>query len=274
MTARIMLPLELQCVRELGRAFGGALLFNVPLLMTMEMWTFGFAMAPERLLAYAAFGMLLLYGLAHYAGFSHRRGVANNLFDTFTALAVGYITGLVLLMLFGVVDGRTPPSELAGHALLQAAPGAMGALLARRQMSQVLPGDDGDEDDASYPGELFLMAAGALFLALNLAPTEEILLIAYKVSADHLLALIALSIILLHTVVYLAGFAGQEDQGQPVAAFFHYTLPGYAIALGTSLLMLWAFGRGDGQSAAGLTSVAAVLGFPAALGAAAARLLV
>jgi len=36
-------------IRDLGRAFGGALLFSLPLLMTMEMWALGFATEPERL---------------------------------------------------------------------------------------------------------------------------------------------------------------------------------------------------------------------------------
>ena len=52
----------------------------------------------------------------------------------------------------------------------------------------------GDEDEASYPGELFLMVAGALFLALNMAPTEEMILIAYRMSPIHVAALLVVSI--------------------------------------------------------------------------------
>ncbi|HAD85606.1 MAG TPA: TIGR02587 family membrane protein, partial [Brevundimonas sp.] len=39
-------------IRDLGRAFGGALLFSLPLLMTMEMWALGFAAEPERRLVF------------------------------------------------------------------------------------------------------------------------------------------------------------------------------------------------------------------------------
>ena len=39
-------------IRDLGRAFGGALLFSLPLLMTMEMWALGFGAPPERRLIY------------------------------------------------------------------------------------------------------------------------------------------------------------------------------------------------------------------------------
>lgn len=260
-------------VRDLGRAFGGALIFNIPLLMTMEMWQAGAALDRWRLLAFVAAGLPLLFGLAYYAGFSNRRGLVNEALDTAVALAVGFVTAYLLLALFGVLDLTAPPRETVGMVALQAVPGAMGALLARRQLSGEAGGET-DEDDASYVGELFLMAAGALFFALNVAPTEEMILIAYKATPLHALALIAVSIGLLHLIVFKAGFAGQEEADHPMAAFFHFTLPGYAIALTVSLLVLALFGRTDGHALTGIVQTVVVLGFPASVGAAAARLLV
>lgn len=279
MTAAAMIDLrkERAYVRDLARAFAGALVFNIPLLMTMEMWEQGVAMERWRLLTFILAGLPLLYGLAYYAGFSKRRGFRNDILDTSVALAVGFVTASVLLILFGVVQWNAPPHEAIGMVALQAVPGAMGALLARRQLSGASSesgGGDTDEEEASYFGELFLMAAGALFFALNIAPTEEIILIAYKATALHVLALIALSLLLLHLIVFNAGFAGQEEADRPLHAFFHFTLPGYAIALGISLFALYVFGRTDGLSVQGVAQIAIVLGFPAAIGAAAARLLV
>ena len=260
-------------VSDLGRAFGGALLFSIPLLMTMEMWLQGVAMERWRLLAFILAGLPLLYGLAHYAGFSDRRGLLNDSLDTAVALGVGVITASVLLTLFGVIRFDSAPREVVGLVALQAIPGAMGALLARRQLSGVQDGDT-DEDSASYVGELFLMAAGALFLALNVAPTEEMILIAYKATPFHALGLILVSIVLLHLIVFRAGFAGQEEADHPLRAFLHFTLPGYAIALMVSLFVLFIFGRIDGHWLPGMVQNVIVLGFPAAIGAAAARLLV
>ena len=275
MTAAALIDLrkERAYVRDLARAFAGALVFNIPLLMTMEMWEQGVAMERWRLLTFILAGLPLLYGLAYYAGFSKRRGFRNDILDTAVALAVGFVTASVLLILFGVVQWNAPPHEAIGMVALQAVPGAMGALLARRQLSGD-GGGDTDEEEASYFGELFLMAAGALFFALNIAPTEEIILIAYKATALHVLALIALSLLLLHLIVFNAGFAGQEEADRPLHAFMHFTLPGYAIALGISLFALYVFGRTDGLSVQGVVQIAIVLGFPAAIGAAAARLLV
>ncbi|WEK40442.1 MAG: TIGR02587 family membrane protein [Candidatus Brevundimonas colombiensis] len=269
----VNLDRERAYVSDLGRAFAGALVFNIPLLMTMEMWEQGVVMDRWRLLSFILCGLPLLYGLSCYAGFSKRRGLVNDALDTAVALAVGFVTASLLLILFGVVEWDAPPREALGMVALQAIPGAMGALLARRQLSGE-GGGDTDEDQASYFGELFLMAAGALFFALNIAPTEEIILIAYKATPAHVLALIAVSILLLHLIVFKAGFAGQEDADHPAAAFLHFTLPGYAIALGISLFTLALFGRVDGHSVTGVVQTLIVLGFPASIGAAAARLLV
>lgn len=264
---------ETAFLRDLGRAFGGALLFNIPLLMTMEMWEQGVVMDRWRLLAFILAGLPLLYGLAYYAGFSRSRGLRNDLLDTAVALAVGFITSSALLVMFGVLEWDAPPREALGMVALQAVPGAMGALLARRQLAGA-DGGDGDEDEASYFGELFLMAAGALFFALNVAPTEEVILIAYKATPWHALALIVASVTLLHLIVFNAGFAGQEEAEHPLRAFLLFTLPGYAIALGVSLFALFLFGRTDGHPLEGLLQTVIVLGFPGAVGAAAARLLV
>ena len=70
--------------------------------------------------------------------------------------------------------------EIAGKVALQLVPAGMGAVLARSQLG-LRDEEDGEEvRRESYGGELFLMAAGALFLAFNVAPTEEIVLIAHQ----------------------------------------------------------------------------------------------
>ena len=157
---------ERRYLRDLGRAVGGALLFNIPLLMTMEMWQAGIYMDRLRLLAFFAAALPVLYGLSYYAGFSKGRGLRNDVLDALVALAVGFAVASCLLLLFGVLQVNASPLDNVGMVALQAVPGAIGALLARRQMNGDGDGDDKeDESRASYGGELFLMGAGALFFA-------------------------------------------------------------------------------------------------------------
>ena len=263
---------EATYAHDLVRAFGGALLFSLPLLMTMEMWWFGFTLDPGRLAIFLISGLPLLLGLAFYAGFSRLQGLGHAALDVFVAIAVGAVTAAALLVILAVVDPGAPLRQPVAQIALQSIPGAMGALLARRQLSAGQ--GEGDEDKARYAGELFLMVAGALFLALNIAPTEETVLIAFRMTPWHSVALMLVSLLLMHAIVYLAGFAGQEEEGHPVAAFFHFTLAGYGLVLLVSLYVLWIFGRTDGVGAREIADAMVVLSFPGAVGAAAARLLV
>lgn len=53
----------------LARALAGALLFSIPMLMTMEMWFLGFYMERERLLILLLLNLPLLVCLSHRIGF-------------------------------------------------------------------------------------------------------------------------------------------------------------------------------------------------------------
>lgn len=53
----------------LARAFGGALLFSFPLLMTMEMWSLGMTVDRWRLVIFLVLTIPMLIGLSYYSGF-------------------------------------------------------------------------------------------------------------------------------------------------------------------------------------------------------------
>ena len=55
--------------RGLARAYGGAIIFSLPLMMTMEMWSLGSAMEPLRLGLLTLLLVPMLVGLSHVAGF-------------------------------------------------------------------------------------------------------------------------------------------------------------------------------------------------------------
>lgn len=127
-----------------------------------------------------------------------------------------------------------------------------------------------------YGHELFLMAVGALFLNLNVAPTEEVILISYKMTAWHTLLTIISSIAIMHAFVYTVSFKGSHRRPEN-APWWHvlirFTLPGYAVAILVSAFVLWLFGRLDDIAVTQMLMSSIVLSFPGAIGAAAARLI-
>ena len=257
---------------SLARAAAGALIFSFPLLMTMEMWELGFRMDRLRLALFVAVTAAVVYGLSRFAGFRDDTTAFDDAVDTAAALLVGFMVSAGLLLLLGLIGPQTALRETFGMIAVQAAPASMGAMLANRQL-QAGRQSDQKEDRAGYLGQLFLMGAGALFLAFNVAPTEEMILIGFRMTPWHALALIAVSLLTLHALVFTVGFAGQHEHEGHLKAFAHFTLAGYGLALLVSVYVLWTFGRLDAGFSESVRAVT-VLSFPAAIGAALARLVV
>ena len=264
-------------IRDFARAGGGALIFSLPMLMTMELWWLGFYLDRLRLLVLLLTCLPLLVLLSRHVGFERTRGWRDDVFDALIALGVSIPVCVVLLTLFGTITFDTPVDEIIGKVVIQTVPAAIGALLAKSQFgAEPSDGEDVGEEDEPYGGELFLMGVGALFLGFNVAPTEEMMLISYRMTEWHALLLVALSLALMHGFVFAVGFAGGSEVSREDpwwSAFVRMTLPGYVIALSISLYLLWIFARTDGLPMEDVVMAMIVLGFPAAIGAAAARLI-
>ncbi|WP_159948318.1 TIGR02587 family membrane protein [Rhizobium sp. 18065] len=265
----------------LARGLAGALLFALPMLMTMEMWSLGFYMERVRLLLLLILNIPLLVFLSHRIGFEHTNCWSSTIRDALVAFGMGIAASAALLLVLGVITTDMPPRQWVGMVAIQAVPASIGALLARSQLGKGADDEDEDETDkspgdSSYIVELSMMAVGALFLSLNLAPTEEMILLAYKMTPWHTLALLAISIGMMHGFVYALAFRGGHrlESGVPGwHAFIRFTLPGYLVALAVSLFTLWTFERLDDTGMTQVVLIVIVLGFPAAIGAAAARLI-
>jgi putative integral membrane protein (TIGR02587 family) len=303
-------------VTGLGRGAAGAMLFGIPMLMTMELWQLGFYIEPHRLFLLLLVNIPLLVLLADRVGFERTSTWEEACRDAMIAYALGIVISAAVLFLIGDINIGMPLSEILGKTAIQAVPAGIGALLGRSQLGgsaddegvdesnasqktkaatngqrhqhgEVKGRGDGDKGDAggdavpdqistSYSLELFLMAVGALFLNLNVAPTEEVVLISYKMTPWHALVMIAVSIAIMHGFVYAVAFKGSHampDKTPWWHAFFRFTLPGYIVAMTISFYVLWTFGRLDGIAPAQMLMAAIVLSFPGAIGAAAARLI-
>jgi putative integral membrane protein (TIGR02587 family) len=260
----------------IARAFGGALIFSLPILMTMEMWWLGFSVHGFKLVLLLLLTVPLLIGLSHYMGFEETFGLKDDALDALVALAVGFVAGALTLSLFSVIEPGMSAHEILGKISIQAVPGSIGAMFAQSELGVTDATKERKKRHAGYGGEIFIMAAGALFLAFNVAPTEEMMLIAHQMSPWHSIALLLVSILIIHAFVYTLEFQGTPSipAGSPFwSVFLRFTIVGYAIALLMSSYMLWTFGRTDGLALHQTVSILIVLGFPSAVGAAAARLI-
>ncbi|MEF2073717.1 TIGR02587 family membrane protein [Consotaella aegiceratis] len=257
------------------RALGGGLIFGLPMLMTQEMWSLGFTISPLRLGLLVILHLPLLVLLAAHIGFEKATGWSACLRDAVVAYGLGIVSSALILVVFGVISDEMPISEIVNKIAIQAVAASLGALLARSQLGGS-PAEPKGRGALAYPSELFLMAVGALFLCLNVAPTEEVVVISYKMTEWHALVLIAMSILAMHAFVFTVGFHGQED-ATPDAAwgsdFVRFTVVGYVLACLVSLYVLWTFGQLANDSLPHILMMISVLGFPAAVGAAAARLI-
>lgn len=252
------------------------MLFAFALFMTMEMWWIGFYLDSVRLLIFLFVTFIFLVPLSQFIGFEKTRTVVEDITDAIVAFGIGICASAVILFTFAIIGPVMPMSEIIGKIAVQTGPAAIGAMVARGQLGEGAEDRDDEGRRWGYPGEMFLMAAGALFLALNVAPTEEMILISFKMTPTHALGLIALSVAALHAFVYAIDFRGEEALPEGMSGWsgvMFFSIAGYGIAILVSLYVLWTFGRTDGAAIEQIALMVAVVGFPASLGAASARLI-
>ena len=123
--------------------------------------------------------------------------------------------------------------------------------------------------------ELVLAFCGAVLIAANVAPTEEVLLLASEMRPLPVLATAAASLALAATLLYFSNFMGSARFAGVRGTFgvIHGTAITYAAAFIASAALLWFFGRFEGHSLTLNVAQCVVLGLAATLGAAAGRLL-
>lgn len=261
--------------KGLARAVAGAVIFALPILMTMEMWSLGFYIPSWKLALLLVLFFPVLVILSWHAGFEPTFSWTDDTIDALVAYAVGFASSAAVLWLTGGLETGSSLQESVGKVSLQAVPASIGALLAQSQLGEHAGGQPRGGLQ-HYASELFIMGMGALFLAFNLAPTEEMLVIALRIQPWQPVLLAVVSLAAMHAFVYSVAFRGGPQRHRQIAAwslFLRYSVAGYALALLLSAAMLWWFGRFEGLALVAALRIVVVLGFPAAVGAAAARLI-
>lgn len=274
MDAATSAPPVTETVKEYGRGIAGGLLFSLPLLYTMEVWWAGFTASPFRLIAFVVvtFGLLLLYN--RFAGMHDDASFKDVIIDSFEEMAIGvFLSGAVLWML-GRIRPGDGPSEIVGKVVVEAMIAAVGVSVGTAQLGGQVEGDD--DRGESFGAQIAIAFCGSFLVAANVAPTEEIVMIAVESDPVRLLAIVAFSILLAVMVLLHSDFRQSRPftsfRGLP--AWIFTGIATYLVALITSTALLWFFGRFEGlHFEVGIAEVV-VLSLPGVLGASAGRLLI
>jgi len=272
-----------ESLREYGRGIAGGLIFALPLLFTMELWDAALITSPEKLGLYLAvtFCLLLLYN--RYAGLRSNATFAEVVIDSVEELGLGLLTSLALLYLLGRIGpGNTWP-EIMNSVLLQGMTLAIGVSVGTAQLGTEEANDSGgmDHDDANggveydYLAQSAIAICGAVLFAANIAPTDEIGVIAREASPGRLAAFIVVSLSLGLGLLYFAAFRGSKRHlpERKWTWMSREIITAYAASLAASALILYFFGSLPSASPAQFVAGMIVVGLPAMLGASAGRLL-
>ncbi|HWH23619.1 MAG TPA: DUF2391 family protein [Candidatus Limnocylindria bacterium] len=260
-------------LRDFTRAAGGGLIIGLPLLYTMEIWFGGFLLPAWKILLLFGLAFAIVLGYNSIAGFRRERSAAQLLLDSVSTMGLGIAIAFVALLVLGRIDHTTSLAEAAGKIGLEAIPVAFGASVAATQLG----GEEIEHGGGVGPLErLIVGAGGALLFAMNVAPTEEIVLLGIGASPAELLVVVATTLLVTLGLVFYADFGGRSHVlgGDVLERPWSETLTSYAVSLGVALLLLWAFGRTDGLAAGPLVGMIVMLGAVASVGAAIARMLV
>lgn len=271
-------PATIDSLREYGRGIAGGFLFSLPLILTMEVWAAGATVPPLRLLAGLAATFVLLCGYNAFAGLHHESTLGEVLVDSIEELGIGLALSAIILLLLGRIGPGSGLSEALGLILVEGLFVAVGVSVGTAQLS-----GGGEAEWRGQPqgrhqtiwSEVVLAACGAVLVAANVAPTEEILLLAAEMGPPLLLATMASSLALAAILLYFSHFAGSArfaDAGGLVG-IVHGTAITYAAALAASAAILWFFGRFDQHAMTLNAAQCVVLGLAGTLGASAGRLL-
>ncbi|HVF32722.1 MAG TPA: TIGR02587 family membrane protein [Acidimicrobiales bacterium] len=266
---------------DVVRGVCGGMLFGIPLLYTMEVWWVGGSTTPTAMLAVLAVTFAIVLLLNRTSGFRSTRDVrlSDALKDSLEALAIGILCVLAVLVIIREITSDTPRREALGKVAYEGAPFVIGVGMASHFLRKGrTEGDDGESAINATLADVGATLLGALFVALNIAPTDEVRLILAAMSPAWVVAAALTSLVLSYAIVFEAGFSKQDRRRAQPGMMQHpvtETFACYLLALLASAAMLWFFQRWTfGDPFDLVLQQTVVLGLPATIGGAAGRLAV
>lgn len=272
-------------LNDLLRGASGGFLFGVPLLYTMEVWWIGSSVGPVRMLLALILTFAIIFFLNQTAGFRRKSDVhtTDALADSVEAIAIGIVCAGFILILLQEITLQTPLHETLGKLIYEGMPFSFGVALA----NQFLRGDEGRSDQQTHSSakskqlsatlsDISATLIGATIIAFNIAPTDEIPMLAAAVSGLSLLLLMVASLLISYGIVFASGFTNYQQRQQQRGIFqrpLSETIASYLVSLIAAMVMLFFFQKIEFSDPWQVwLNYSILLGLPAAVGGAAGRL--
>ena len=264
---------------EYGRGIAGGLMFSLPLLYTMEVWRAGFTLHPGRILGYMACTFVLLFLYNRFAGLRRDADLREVAIDSVEEMGLGLVIAAAVLGLTGRLGHGMSVAEIAGKIVMEGMTVAIGVSVGTAQLGgegaedEGVAGDDGWS--SGYLPQAAIALCGAVLFVANVAPTEEIAVIAMESEPVMLLLLAVTSMLLGALVLHFAGVHGAQRHviRDTWLLSFRGILTTYAVALVAAAGCMHFFGKFDGLPWRMMMAQSVVAAVPAVLGASAGRLL-
>ena len=269
----------------IAKAVGGAVLFGMPLMFTMEMWWIGEFTPRPRLLGILVVTFALNVALARLSGFrDEAASIGSDVAQAVEAMAVGVLLSTAVLFALGRLDVAASFESILGTVIVQVLPLSLGAMIANVVFDpdKDRAGSSRDASSRTPLGELANDVAatfvGAAFVAFAIAPTDEISMLAAGVDGANVLAIVALSVLAGYLIVFASGFDPSHHHPHDNGLFqepFTESMLAYVVSLAAATIMLYGFGQVAFGDPPRLVLVQVlVLAVPASIGGAAGRVVV
>ncbi|MDZ8104053.1 MAG: TIGR02587 family membrane protein [Nostoc sp. DedQUE12a] len=279
-------------INDIIRGACGGFLFGIPLLYTMEVWWIGSLAKPQLMMMAIALMLIVVFLLNQTEGFRKRRytwQAQQAAMDTVEAIAIGITCSTFVLLLLRELTLETSLRESLGKIIFESVPFTLGVALANQFLGDTRNDDDKETPPPRYDADkknenqidatladIGATIIGAIVIAFNIAPTDEITMLAAAASPLWELAIIAASLLISYGIVFQAGFSDQRKRRQQKGIFQRpssETIMSYLVSLLASALMLWFFQKLTFSDPWTMwLDQTLMLGLPATIGGAAGRL--
>lgn len=244
-----------QEAEEIVSGASGGFLFGIPLIYTMEVWFIGSYVQPAILLSILAITFIIILLVNRIEGFRTKESetLPGAIAETIETLAIGMTCAVLMLVILQRIDWQTPLTEILGKVVFEGVPFSLGVAFSRSLLSREADSEQSSSAPSSNnrslswrdtSADLTATLIGALFIAFNIAPTDEIAVLAASASPRWLLLIMVTSVVISYGIVFAAEFTNYDTRRQQQGLFQSpqtETIISYLISLVAGMLMLWFF---------------------------------